>query len=264
LKIICIERVLVATADLDAACDRWRRAGFAVRRIEGGPDGVSFARAAAGAIAIDLCAVTAPSGPALAAPVAEAAGLGGGILGWTWGVARGGLPSDASARVALPSQPAGSTEAAVLSSGLPNLWTGAVEIDASIAARAARLTTACGANPNTVEYLEHIVVMTPVLEEAIAAQEKIGVPCKRIREAGGGARQAFFKLEQTVIEVVGPARARPGCWGIALMCGDIQAAVAYARDHGLESTEPKAAIQGGLIARIVTPLDGVAIAFMQP
>jgi predicted enzyme related to lactoylglutathione lyase len=264
VDIICIERILVATADLDGACDRWRGAGFAVERVEGGAEGISFARAAAGAIAIDLCALTAPADPVLAAPLAEAAGLGGGLIGWTWGVARGGLPQDASARIGLPAVSGPAVEAAVLDSGLPNVWTGAVEIGTSVAERAARLAAAYGPNPNTVEYLEHVVVMTPVLEDAIAAQEKIGVKCKRIREAGGGARQAFFKLERTVIEVVGPARARPGCWGIALMCADIHAAVGRARDHGLEATEPKTAIQGGLIARIVTPLDGVAIAFMQP
>ena len=47
------------------------------------------------------------------------------------------------------------------------------------------------------------------------------------------------------------------------MCTDIASAVATARVGGLEATEPKLAIQGGQIARIVAPLDGVAIAFMQ-
>jgi predicted enzyme related to lactoylglutathione lyase len=105
--------------------------------------------------------------------------------------------------------------------------------------------------------------MTPVLEDALAAHEAIGVPCKRIREVGNGARQAFFKLEQTVLEIVGPARGRPGCWGLALMCSDIVRAVATVRAGGLQATQPKLAIQGGQIARIVEPLDGVAIAFMQ-
>jgi predicted enzyme related to lactoylglutathione lyase len=48
------------------------------------------------------------------------------------------------------------------------------------------------------------------------------------------------------------------------MCSDIAQAVATARANGLQATEPKLAIQGGQIARIVDPLDGVAIAFMQP
>ena len=48
------------------------------------------------------------------------------------------------------------------------------------------------------------------------------------------------------------------------MCTDIASAVATARAAGLHATEPKLAIQGGQIARIIEPLDGVAIAFMQP
>ena len=47
------------------------------------------------------------------------------------------------------------------------------------------------------------------------------------------------------------------------MCTDIAKAVAIARENGLQATEPKKAIQGGLIARIVEPLDGVAVAYMQ-
>ena len=133
-----------------------------------------------------------------------------------------------------------------------------------LATHRALLEKFCGTNLNTVDYLEHIVVMTPSLEDAIAAHENIGLPCKRIREAGGGMRQAFFKLEQTVLEIVGPARGEPHAWGLAFMCKDIRRAVDFARRHGLEATEPKVAIQGGKIARIVTPLDGVAIAYMEP
>jgi len=89
------------------------------------------------------------------------------------------------------------------------------------------------------------------------------VPCKRVREAGRGIRQAFFKLEQTVVEVAAPARGHPGCWGLAFMCRDIRGAIDVARANGLEATEPKTAVQGGQIARIVEPLDGVAVALMQ-
>jgi predicted enzyme related to lactoylglutathione lyase len=156
------------------------------------------------------------------------------------------------------------TIAEPLASGLPGVVTVAVKTSLDIESRRLMLRELCGANSNSVEYLEHIVVMTPVLEDAIAATEAVGVPCKRIREVGNGARQAFFKLEQTVLEVVGPARGKPGCWGLALMCTDIASAVATARAGGLQATEPKLAIQGGQIARIVEPLDGVAIAFMQP
>jgi predicted enzyme related to lactoylglutathione lyase len=141
--------------------------------------------------------------------------------------------------------------------------TAAAKTNLDIESRRLMLRELCGPNPNSVDYIEHIVVMTPVLEDAIAANEAVGIPCKRIREVGNGARQAFFKLEQTVLEVVGPAHGKPGCWGLALMCIDIASAVAAARAGGLQATEPKLAIQGGQIARIVEPLDGVAIAFMQ-
>ena len=112
--------------------------------------------------------------------------------------------------------------------------------------------------PNTVAYLEHMVVMVPQLDEAIVAFERVGVPCKRIREAGRGMRQAFFKLEESVFELVGPSGSEPRCWGLAFMCDDATAAVAIARRNGLQATEPKPAIQGGRIARIVAPLDAVA------
>ena len=167
--------------------------------------------------------------------------------------------------IQLPGLAHASVKAEMLSSGLPGVVTAAAPITLDIESRRHSLARLCGTNPNTVDYLEHIVVMTPVLDDAIAANEAIGVPCKRIREVGNGARQAFFKLEQTVLEVVGPAtRGRPGCWGLALMCSNIAEAVATARANGLQATEPKLAIQGGQIARIVEPLDGVAIAFMQP
>jgi predicted enzyme related to lactoylglutathione lyase len=253
LEIVCIERVLVAVTDLDDARDRWRRAGFAIAPSEYRDKGIRVARLAAGAVAIDLCAAEPTANESasgsLAAQVRAAAERGGGIIGWSWGV-RGPIESRD------PVSPGAAT-------GLPGVLTLTTAVEGGLSARRARLAAQCGANPNTVDYLEHIVVMTPVLEDAIAANEAIGVPCKRIREAGRGMRQAFFKLEQTVIEVVGPARDRAGCWGVAFMCNDIAKAVETVRSAGLEATSPKAAIQGGSIARIVAPLDGVAIAFME-
>ncbi len=275
MGIICVERVLVAVRDLAASRENWRRAGFAVASKEFDGDDIHIARLAAGAVEIDLCAVNSDeSGSPLAQHLRDATrnDREGGIIGWTWGV-RGVLVSNERESYSIPSiesiqlpglaQP--SVKAEMLSSGLPGVVTAAAPINLDIESRRQSLAQLCGTNANTVEYLEHIVVMTPVLDDAIVALEAIGVPCKRIREVGNGARQAFFKLEQTVLEVVGPAtRGRPGCWGLALMCSDIAQAVATARANGLQATEPKLAIQGGQIARIVDPLDSVAIAFMQP
>jgi hypothetical protein len=265
--IICVERVIVAVRDLAASCEKWRRAGFGVASEEFDGDGFRIARLCAGAVEIDLCAaLSAKSRSPLAEHLREATrdSNGGGMIGWVWGT-KGESAADPRETFELPGLSGPATKATMLSSGLPGVATASAPINLDIESRRRALSKLCGNNPNSVEYLEHIVVMTPVLEDAIAANAAIGVPCKRIREVGNGARQAFFKLEQTVLEIVGPARGgRPGCWGVALMCSDIALAVATARAGGLQATEPKLAIQGGQIARIVEPLDGVAVAFMQP
>ncbi len=277
MSIICVERVIVAVSDLSASRESWRRAGFGIASSEHDfdRDGIRVARLAAGAVELDLCELhSAKSRSPLAEHLraATSADSRGGIVGWVWGV-KGVLISDeressssqSIKAIAIPglSQPVAKAE--MLSSGLPGVVTAATPVTLDIESRRQSLARLCGPNANTVDYLEHIVVMTPVLSDAITANEAVGVPCKRIREVGNGARQAFFKLEQTVLEVVGPAtRGRPGCWGLALMCTDIARAVAVARENGLQATEPKLAIQGGQIARIVDPVDGVAIAFMQP
>ena len=274
--IVCVERVLVAVRDLAASQENWQRAGFAIARQEYERDGIGIARMAAGAVEIDLCAThSAESESPLARHLRDATSNdnGGGIIGWVWGV-KGVLISNERESPSIPSiesiQLPGlghdPVKAEMLSSGLPGVVTAAAPINLDLESRRHSLARLCGNNPNTVEYLEHIVVMTPVLDDAIAANEAIGVPCKRIREVGDGkTRQAFFKLEQTVLEVVGPAtRGRPGCWGLALMCSNIANAVATARVNGLQATDPKPAIQGGQIARIGDPLEGVAIAYMQP
>lgn len=259
MPITSIERVIVAVSDLDPACERWSKAGFAFasKRFSGG--GLSIARLRAGAVEIDLIATDLAKAPE---PFAAALERGGGLIGWAWGSSDAVTSEDANS-VTLPCSDA-ATRTVSFVNFLPGVWTGYIAIDTDFAARRANLEQLCGPNQNTVDYLEHIVVMTPSLEDGIAAHEKIGLPCKRIREAGGGVRQAFFKLEQTVLEIVGPGRGTPQVWGLAFMCKDIRRAVDIARANGLEATEPKTAIQGGKIARIVDPLDGVAVAYMEP
>ena len=273
VQIVAFERVLVAVSDLAAARDRWARAGFSIapRSFSGG--GLEFARMAAGAVEIDLVALGGSDPSSLLVQrVADACSSNdGGIIGWIWGtdgVTKATPQSSNRSRdakvVIVPGIDDVGEVADIVAYDLPSVFSAALEIQGDLEARRARLRDRCGANANTVDYLEHIVVMTPDLEHAIAANAAIGVPCKRTREVGNGARQAFFKLEQTVLEIVGPARGPAGCWGIALMCTDIGKAVVHARANGLQATEPKSAIQGGQIVRIVDPLDNVAIAFMQP
>lgn len=265
MGIICIERAIVAVSDLEISRENWRRAGFGLAAEEFRQDGIRIARLAAGAVEIDLCALdSTESSSALTEPIAAATRNGGGMIGWVWGT-KGApdLTQRDSRIVALPGISAPTVNAEMISAAIAGVTMAAVETRLDIESRRLALAELCGPNVNTVEYLEHIVVMTPVLEDAIGAHESLGVACKRVREVGNGARQLFFKLEQTVLEVVGPVRGSAGCWGIALMCTDIAKAVATLRAAGLQATEPKAAIQGGQIARIVAPVDGIAIAFMQ-
>jgi len=268
VKIEFIDRVIVAVPDLAKACEQWRRAGFGVAAEHLECDGLSVARLAAGGIEIDLCALDTDgvSNP-LNDAVREASKRGCAMVGWIWGASgrESRAPVSNSSSITMPALTTNSTvEIELLNSGLAGVMTGVTDARLDFESRSRHLEDICGANPNTVEFLEHIVVMTPFLEDAIAANEAAGVPCKRIREAGKGVRQAFFKLEQTVIEIVGPSRERPGCWGLALMCRDIERSVEITRNSGLQVTSPKQAIQGGQIARIIEPLNGIAIAYMQP
>ena len=260
MPITCIERVIVAVVDLEDACERWSKAGFAIasKRMQGFRFDV--AQLHAGAIGIDLYEVK--DHHRQLGIWKSALERGGGIVGGTWGI--DSAASEANPNVSIAHLDDDFLRFDDLDEFLPGVITAGVPTHTDLVTRRANLDSVCGANQNTVDYLEHIVVMTPSLEEAIAAHEKIGLPCKRIREAGGGVRQAFFKLEQTVLEIVGPGRGTPQVWGLAFMCKDIRRAVNLARANGLEATEPKTAIQGGKIARIVNPLDGVAIAYMEP
>jgi predicted enzyme related to lactoylglutathione lyase len=273
VQIECIERVIVASPNLARSREAWARAGFAIAPESFVDGGLEFARLAAGAIEIDL--VAAIKGVeltnALGSAVIEGARADGRIIGWVWGVSGSGDGAVGAAHpsaetphvIVVPGADGAGEMAEIFNGALAGTFTAAVEVP-SFEARRARLQARCGSNANTVDFLEHIVVMVPNLEEAIEANDALGVRCKRIREIGNGARQAFFKLEQTVIEVVGPSKALAGCWGLAFMCSDINRAIAHARASGLNATEPKSAIQGGMIARIIEPIDGAAIAFMQP
>lgn len=209
MKINCVERVLIGTADLAAARERWSGAGFALAPDAAGAEGIEFARMAAGGVEIDLCAAESDAIGPLAEAIRNAAARGGATLGWIWGVAS----QDSSGEtITLPAGDGAIAQARMLpeepDAQLPGVFTATIEVAASIEARRQNLAR-FGANANTVGYLEHIVVMTPVLDDAIAAHEAIGVPCKRIREVGNGARQAFFDSSRLFWRWSVPRAARP-------------------------------------------------------
>ena len=121
-------------------------------------------------------------------------------------------------------------------------------------------------HPNGVVALDHLVVTTPDLGRTIEHLEEAGIDLRRTRNAGR-AHQAFFKLGEVVLEVVGPpqpagdgpARFMGLAWTVADL--DQTAAVLGDRLH-----PAKAAVQPG---RRIATLDRAAgstvpMAFMSP
>jgi predicted enzyme related to lactoylglutathione lyase len=256
LQMNCIERVLIVTRDLTIARQRWAESGFALSAITADRiNRVRVAQFAAGAITLELfeplddAALAASPGGAL---LNRFGGVEG-VTGWIWGCAR--LAPNAQAPVA--------TSIVDLRESFPGTFTAVEEEPRSFEERKAGCQRRFGPNTNGIAYLDHIVIMVPDLPSAIAGLESLGLQCKRVRDAGRGRKQAFFRLDQTVLEVVGPSPDKVGVWGLAFMCGDLDHAVATARAAGLQATEPKTAVQGGRIARVVEPLSGVAIAYLE-
>ncbi|MDX6625194.1 MAG: hypothetical protein QOE56_183 [Solirubrobacterales bacterium] len=111
------------------------------------------------------------------------------------------------------------------------------------------------AHPNGIAALDHVVVITPVLERTVAALQAAGLDLRRIREEptpAGAPRQAFFRLGATILEVVqepeeaierGGGADRPAFfWGLALVAPEIEATVAGLGDR---VSEIRPAVQPG-------------------
>lgn len=125
-------------------------------------------------------------------------------------------------------------------------------------------------HPNGVVALDHVVVGTPDVGRTIDAFEAAGVALRRTRDTGTRERptiQAFFKMGETIVEVVGSATAsRPGqarFYGLAFTVSDLDTTAAVL---GERLRPPKDAVQPG--RRIATLDRGagstVPLAFMTP
>ena len=109
-------------------------------------------------------------------------------------------------------------------------------------------------HPNGVTAIDHVVVITPVLERTVAALEAAGLDLRRIREEptpAGAPRQAFFRLGATILEVVqepDDAVERGGVerpaffWGLALVAPDLDETIAGLGDL---VSAPRRAVQPG-------------------
>jgi catechol 2,3-dioxygenase-like lactoylglutathione lyase family enzyme len=121
------------------------------------------------------------------------------------------------------------------------------------------------AHPNGVTIIDHVVVFTPNMDRTVQTLEKLGVECRRLREAGRGNVQAFFRFAETILEVVGPANgAGDGparFFGLAFTVDDLDATASFFGDR---LRPAKDAVQRG---RRIATLDKsagstVAMAFM--
>ena len=119
-------------------------------------------------------------------------------------------------------------------------------------------------HPNGAVGLDHLVVLTPDLDSSIDQYSAMGLDLRRIREAGGGRRQAFFRIGSPILEVVGPVDVpAPYAWGLTFSVADLDATAALLGDllH-----PPRDAVQPGRRIATVDRSAGstTAIAFMSP
>ena len=100
--------------------------------------------------------------------------------------------------------------------------------------------TACPSDappPDPVEHplgataVDHVVALTPDLDRTIGKFRAAGLDFRRIREAGGGFRQAFFVLGPCLLELGGPADGGIRFWGLTLVVDDLDAAAARLGDR---------------------------------
>jgi len=122
-------------------------------------------------------------------------------------------------------------------------------------------------HPNGVIGIDHVVVFTPSLERTTAAFAEIGVDCRRVREANGGARQGFFLVGDVLVEVIDGVGLEPDAparfWGITAVVSDIEAAaivlgerlgrIKDAVQPGRRIATVRSEASGGLPLALITP-----------
>lgn len=80
-------------------------------------------------------------------------------------------------------------------------------------------------HPNGVTAVDHVVAVTGDLESAMAAYAAQGLEVRRVREAGGGVRQAFYVLGTALLELAGPVDGEGDArlWGVTFVSRDLDA-----------------------------------------
>lgn len=146
-------------------------------------------------------------------------------------------------------------------SGIPE---SVVDVDGVPTAGSAAEPAGSSTHANGVTRIDHVVLMTPDLPRTISAVQALGLDLRRERDAGP-FRQAFFKLGDVILEVVGPQEPGEGAthlWGLTFCVDDLDATAAFL---GERVGRAKDAVQPG---RRITTLRGreigisPAVAFM--
>jgi hypothetical protein len=122
-------------------------------------------------------------------------------------------------------------------------------------------------HPNGAVSIDHIVARTPALDRTVAALERAGLELRRTRDAGGGVRQGFLWVGDTILELVQPPGIEPDApaafWGFVIVVTDLDRAAAVAGDA---LGEPRDAVQPG--RRIATVREdaglGMPVALITP
>ena len=115
--------------------------------------------------------------------------------------------------------------------GLRGLAGGVTSIDGLALGCEALPASAPPDHPNGVVALDHVVMTTPDLGRTIAALEAAGLELRRVRDAGRGNQQAFFRVGEPILELVGPTAPKgdgpPRFYGLAWTVRDLDETAAY-------------------------------------
>jgi len=120
-----------------------------------------------------------------------------------------------------------------------------------------------------VTAIDHIVITTGSLERSCGAiTEQLGLPLKRIRDAGHGVRQGFHRAGSLILEIVERPDLAPETpaevWGVVFVVDDLDATVAWLGPDAIGATRD--AVQNGRrIASIKKEVGlGLPVALMSP
>ena len=120
-----------------------------------------------------------------------------------------------------------------------------------------------------VSAIDHIVITTGSIERTCGAiTDQLGLPLKRIRDAGHGVRQGFHRAGSLILEIVERPDLAPETsaeiWGVVFVVDDLDATVAWLGPDAVGATRD--AVQNGRrIASIKKEVGlGLPVALMSP